>query len=32
MALKARTGCKEVSFKVENKDHKTNLIAIPVQG
>lgn len=28
-ALKARTGCKEVSFKVEVKDGKTRLLAIP---
>ena len=30
-ALKARTGCKEVSFKVEVKDGKTKLLAIPVK-
>lgn len=30
-ALKARTGCKDVSFKVEVKDGKTKLLAIPVK-
>ncbi len=30
-ALKARTGAKEVSFKVEVKDGKTKLMAIPVK-
>ena len=30
-ALKARTGCEEVSFKVQVKDGKTKLMAIPVK-